>query len=116
MAGVCLASFRSERGGHSQPSRSSKSQHVRYTWDTGKGKPGNIFCELNKDLRMIPKVPLGLAAKIREAWAPFMNAMFSGLRTCPKVTDTMVYRGRWGLTCTKLAPRGLTCGPSRLLV
>jgi hypothetical protein len=47
---------------------------------------------------MIPKVGLALAGKIREAWAPFMNAMFSGLRTCPKVTNLTVYRGRWGLT------------------
>jgi hypothetical protein len=40
---------------------------------------------------------LALAARIREAWAPFMNAMFSGLKTCPKITDTVVYRGRRAL-------------------
>jgi hypothetical protein len=83
---------------------------TRYTWDTGKGKEGNIFCELNKDLRVIPKVPLSLAQKIREAWAPFMMAMINGLRYCPKVEEVTVYRGRWGLNWSNPSRSGLGLG------
>ena len=55
---------------------------------------------------MTPKMNLALATKLREAWAPFMNAMLSGLKTCPSIRAQTVYRGRWGLTPAAAADPG----------
>ena len=75
---------------------SSARRRLRYAHDLGQQdtKDGNVFCELNKDCRLVNTLSDDAARRIRDAWAPMMHAMLSGVPKCPLLRNVKVYRGR----------------------
>ena len=63
--------------------------------DHSYGKPGNLYCELNRDLRALGKAAPVARDTIINIWGPFMNFCIHGLQKCPTVAPgTLVWRAR----------------------
>ena len=67
----------------------------RYTVDHNYGKPGNLYCELNRDLRALGKAAPVARDTIINIWGPFMYFCIHGLQKCPTVAPgTLAWRAR----------------------
>jgi hypothetical protein len=69
----------------------------RYTWDhMDADKRGNLFKELNVDLRMLPSTTGDEHKCLKALWAPFIINILSGMAKLPKVQPRHVtaWRGR----------------------
>ena len=68
---------------------------VRYTFDFMEpDKRGNLFKEVNVDLRMLSTLKGTDHESLKAVWAPFMKIMLSAMQKLPKVTEYKFYRGR----------------------
>ena len=70
--------------------------HIRYTYDLGADdKRGNLYKELNVDLRMIyTEAAAGERANLIAVWGPFMKTMMNALAKVPKLGAQKFWRGR----------------------
>ena len=68
----------------------------RYTVvDHGHGTNGNLYCEVNRDLRALGKAAPVSRGVILNVWGPFMHYCLQGLLKCPTVAPgTLVWRAR----------------------
>jgi hypothetical protein len=67
----------------------------RYTYDFGiSDKRGNLFKELNVDLRMLSTLSPEDHASLTTVWAPFMKNMLSAVSKVPKNPQVKYFRGR----------------------
>ncbi len=54
--------------------------------ETGSGTyEGNLYAELNRDMRLCPTLTMEASTPIIECWAPYSFHLLSGLKKCPKV-------------------------------
>ena len=68
---------------------------ARCTFDLGlPDKRGNLFKELNVDLRMLGTLKGAEHASLVAVWAPFLKNMLTALGKMPKRTEQKFYRGR----------------------
>lgn len=66
---------------------------LRYTVETGKGTyEGNLYAEMNRDMRLVPNLRREESEPIIDCWAPLVFHLMSGLRKCPKV---LPYRDKY---------------------
>ena len=70
--------------------------HVRYTFDFGLAdKTGNLFRELNKDLRaMCGDDNDDVRRNLIAAWGPYMKTMLTAMYKMEPLPPAMFYRGR----------------------
>ena len=67
----------------------------RYIVDHGHGTDGNLYCEVNRDLRALGKAAPVSRGVILDVWGPFMHYCLQGLLKCPTVAPgTLVWRAR----------------------
>jgi len=63
--------------------------------DHGGGKDGNLFCEVNRDLRELARADPYTRERLTKAWAPFMHYCIQGVLRCPTVPPgTMTWMAR----------------------
>ena len=63
--------------------------------DTGHGKGGNLFCEVNRDLRKLARANLATRDLLTTTWGPFMHYCVQGLMKCPTVAPgTVTWKAR----------------------
>ena len=68
---------------------------ARYTHDFGEAdKTGNLFKELNDDLRRMSTLTEERRDKIKAVWDNFMATMMKALGKVPKMEGSTFYRGR----------------------
>ena len=67
----------------------------RYTNDDNFGAYGNLYYEVNQDMRAIATADPEQRSRLIQAWAPFLYYCISGVMKCPTVDKgTVVWRGR----------------------
>ena len=49
----------------------------------GKGKDGNLFCEVSRDMRELARADRETHARLKKAWAPFLHDRVQGVLRCP---------------------------------
>ncbi len=75
--------------------KSIKCSFVRYTYDLGLAdKRGNLFKELNVDLRMLSTLSGDDHESLKTLWAPFITNMLSAMSKVPKRDERRFFRGR----------------------
>ena len=63
--------------------------------DHGKGKNGNLFCEVNRDMRELARADRETRERLKTAWAPFLHYCIQGVLRCPTVPQgTVTWRAR----------------------
>ena len=63
--------------------------------DHGKGKDGNLFCEVNRDMRELARADRETRERLKTAWAPFLHYCIQGVLRCPTVPQgTVTWRAR----------------------
>ena len=58
--------------------------------DHGHGKDGNLFCEVNRDLRVLARANHATRDLLISTWGPFMHHCIEGLTKCPTVAPGTV--------------------------
>ena len=68
----------------------------RYTVDHGHGtKDGNLFCEVNRDLRVLARANRATRELLINTWGHFRHHCIEGLTKCPTVAPgTVTWRAR----------------------
>ena len=69
---------------------------VRYTVDHGKNaREGNLFWEVNRDLRDLARASQATRELLTNTWAPVMHRCIGGMTKCPTVASgTVTWRAR----------------------
>ena len=63
--------------------------------DHGKGKGGNLFCEVNRDMRELARTDRETRERLKKAWAPLLHYGIQGVLRCPTVPQgTVTWRAR----------------------
>ena len=63
--------------------------------DHGEGKDGNLFCEVNRDMRELARADRETRERLKKAWAPFLHYCIQGVLRCPTVPQgTVTWRAR----------------------
>ena len=63
--------------------------------DHGEGKDGNLFREVNRDMRELARTDRETCERLKTAWAPFLHYCIQGVLRCPTVPQgTVTWRAR----------------------